>query len=167
MVFYSNDKTIKFTEAMEEHILDKIQKLNKYVTDLDGKVTLKKEGILLKLEITLPGNIRASRAGEDFYLLVNDVIDQLESQIKKSFKVSKEKKHNNLIKEAFDINDYEELPYKVREKIIFKERMTQDEAIEEMELLGHQFFIYEDFEDNNISVIYKRNDGNYGRLVLR
>ena len=54
----------------------------------------------------------------------------------------------------------------VREKFIPLETITREQAIEEMELLGHSFFIFRDISNEQVSTVYKRNDGNYGVLVL-
>lgn len=165
MKFYSNESSMKFTKAMKSHVEEKLQKLKKLVVDVNGRATLKKEGHLLKLEITLPGNIRASKAGDDFYALTNEVVDQLEAQIIRTARLSKTKVRDNILASVFNENDVED--YKVRDKIIMKEEMSLEEAIEEMEILGHQFFTYEDIDEHTTCIIYKRNDGDYGRIILR
>jgi putative sigma-54 modulation protein len=165
MQFISKTSELSFTKAMEEYVESKVQKLSRHLSDLDGKATINKEGINFKLEISLPGNIRASKAGSDFYDLVIEVVEQLERQIKKFKSVkTKGKKHSNVLE--IEIDDVTE-DYDVREKIIFKEEMTREEAIEKMELLGHSFFAYEDIDDRSTCVVYKRNDGAYGRLIMK
>jgi putative sigma-54 modulation protein len=165
MQFVSKTSSLSFTPAMESYVKEKIQKLSKYVDDLNGKAILNKEGSFLKLEISLPGNIRASRVGYDFYTLVTEVVEQLEGQIRK-FKTIKRKeaKHSNL---NFDYFEGDQAKYDVREKMIIKQEMSQEEAIENMELLGHSFFAYEDLDQRTTCVVYKRNDGGYGCLVLK
>lgn len=173
MKFYSEKKQIKFTPAMEEHLINKLSKLEKFIDNLDGKTTLKKEGHLLKLEISLPGNIRASDYGEDYYSLVIKVVDVLERQVKK-YKTLRSR-HRNTGKLAVNITDYEPILYEelpdisgdiVKEKFISLETITKWEAIEKMELLGHSFFIFKDGFDGGTSVVYKRNDGDYGILIM-
>jgi putative sigma-54 modulation protein len=170
MQFISKAGSLSFTESMQSYLIEKVDKLSKYVSDVDGKAVLSKEGVKVKLEISLPGNIRASRSGMDYYSLVIDVVEQLESQIRKFKAITKNRrKHQNLK------HDYEELDsflgdvqrYDVREKLIIKQEMTQDEAIENMELLGHTFFAYEDIEHRTTCVVYKRHDGGYGCLVIK
>jgi putative sigma-54 modulation protein len=176
MEFYSDKKRIEFTDAMKNYVIEKVEKLKKFVDSIDGRTTLKKEGHQLKLEIAIPGNIRASQSGIDFYSLVIDVVNQLEGQIRKYKTVRL--KHRNRNKLAFNILEFqeeleamendkdEEINKIVREKFIPLEIITREEAIEEMELLGHSFFIFRDISNDQISTIYKRNDGNYGILVL-
>jgi putative sigma-54 modulation protein len=164
MQFISKTSELSFTKSMEEYLEGKVQKLSKYIDDLDGKATVNKEGIKIKLEIALPGNIRASKAGGDFYELVIEVVEQLERQIKKFKSIKRNnKKHDNII----DLDLVEHEQYDVREKIIFKEEMTREEAIEKMELLGHSFFAYEDIDERSTCVVYKRNDGAYGCLIIK
>jgi putative sigma-54 modulation protein len=163
MQFFSKSNTLSFTKAMESYLIEKIEKLSKHVDDLNGKAVINKEGSLIKLEISLPGNIRASRSGSDYYILVIEVIEQLENQIKKFKSISKKKKHDNL---TFN-GEFEEEPYNVREKILIQQKLSRDEAIEEMELLGHSFFIYEDIDQRSTCVIYKRNDGEYGCIIVK
>ena len=171
MEFYSEKKKIEFTDAMKEYLIEKANKLLKFVDSTDGRAKLSKEGHKLKLEIAIPGNIRASLSGDDYYALVVDVVNQLEGQIRKYKTIRKN--HRNKSKLVFNIIDLqedsedEEEPVKiVREKFIPLETITREEAIEEMELLGHSFFIFRDVINDQISTVYKRNDGNYGILVL-
>jgi putative sigma-54 modulation protein len=176
MEFYSDKKKIEFTDAMKDYVVEKVEKLKRFVDSVDGRATLKKEGHQLKLEIAIPGNIRASHSGTDFYGLVVEVVNQLEGQIRK-YKTAR-LKHRNKTKLAFNIlelqeeleamqeDEQEETGKIVREKFIPLETITREEAIEEMELLGHSFFIFKDISTEQISAVYKRNDGNYGVLVL-
>jgi putative sigma-54 modulation protein len=176
MEFYSEKKKIEFTDAMKDYLTEKMDKLRKFVKDVDGRATLKKEGHLLKLEIAIPGNIRASHSGGDYYALVIEVISQLERQIRK-YRTAR-MKHRNKTKLAFNILEVQEEREMdtvdedintgaiVREKFIPVETIDRDQAIEEMELLGHSFFVFRDILNNQISVVYKREDKNYGILVI-
>jgi putative sigma-54 modulation protein len=166
MQFYSDSKDIKFTEAMKSYAEEKISKLSKHF-DVDGaRFSLKKEGLLIKLEISLPGNVRSSKSGEDYYSLLLEVISQIESQVKKSKSVKSKKVS---LKNQDPLIWYEETEikeYKIREKVVPTEEMYKEEAIEKMELLGHSFFVFVDLEGKRTSVVYKRNDGDYGCLIL-
>lgn len=176
MEFYSDKKKIEFTDAMKDYVIKKVEKLKRFVDSVDGRATLKKEGHQLKLEIAIPGNIRASNSGTDFYSLVVEIVNQLEGQIRKYKTVRL--KHRNRNKLAFNIlelqeeleamqeDEQEETGKIVREKFIPLETITREQAIEEMELLGHSFFIFRDISNEQVSTVYKRNDGNYGVLVL-
>jgi putative sigma-54 modulation protein len=168
MQFLSKVSSLSFTDAMQRYLIEKVEKLSKYVSDIDGKAVLSKEGAKIKLEISLPGNIRASKSGMDFYPLVTEVVEQLEGQIRKFKTITKNQRKHNIKHEYEELDSFlEEKRYDVREKIIIKQEMTQEEAIENMELLGHTFFAYEDIEHKTSCVVYKRHDGGYGCLVLK
>jgi len=175
MEYFAKEESLKFTESMKTFLETKLQKLSKYIKDLDGRVVLKKEGSLKKLEISLPGNIRSSAVHENYYEAVLIVIHQLEKQLdryKQVHKTNKRKRNNSLDKLPFNISDYldNEVPeiddYKIIEKYISKEIISKEEAIEKMELLGHNFYAFINIENENFSVIYKRLDGQYGCLIL-
>lgn len=174
MQYYSND--IEFTDAMKTFISDNIKKLDKYIDYTNNsRCSLKKEGNLFKLEITLnegiSPTIRASKEGIDFYDLCGDVIDKLISQIKKyhSTKNYKTSNHNNF-RDFEDTNKDEDDEVASKEKLIILNEMTEKEAIENMELLNHNFFVYKDIDQqNNICIVYKRTNTKekYGIIITR
>ena len=169
MEFHAKDKRLKFSEPMKVYAQEKIGKLSKLVEDISGsRIVLSKENHLKKLEITLPGNIRASKAGEDYYTLVVEVVERLQLQIAKYKAIShSRKKHkNNKYNIIRDENDTEEESYKIYKKLIPTEVMYEEDAVEMMELLGHSFFVFINAENRRTSVMYKRHDGEYGCLEL-
>jgi putative sigma-54 modulation protein len=167
MKYYSNLKELKFTSAMKKYTENKLQKLGKYLDDIStGSVTLKREGKGIKLEISLEG-VRSSKAGEDFYTLVLDVIEQLERQISKFREIDKSRRRKNF-KEYIDHIKEEVIAQPktaVREKFLILSPITENEAIQELEVLGHTFFVYKDIDRRKTCVVYKRNDGQYGLIV--
>lgn len=170
MEFYAKDKELRFTVPMKKHVENKLKKLEKIVDDISGsKIVISKENHLKKVEITLPGNIRSSKAGDDFYTLVIEVVDQLERQITKYKEMHYSKKRKEM-KTNFNITlldeDYSNEEYKIIEKHIPTEMMYKEDAVEKMELLGHTFFAFVDIESKNMCVVYKRFDGQYGCLIL-
>ena len=169
MKYYSNLKELKFTPAMKKYTEEKLQKLEKYLDDVStGSVTLKKEGKdRIKLEISLEG-VRSSKSGEDFYTLVLEVIEQLERQISKFREINKSKKRKNFKEYIEQVKDeiVSEPKTAVREKFLVLTPITEIEAIQELEVLGHQFFVYKDIDrGGKTCIIYKRNDGQYGVIV--
>lgn len=173
MEFHANDPHVGFTQAMKDYVLQKVEKLSKYLNDNNGdRAVLKKEGHLLKLELTL-GGIRASASDSNFYLLVPNVIHKMERQIRKYNQVKKGRKRGNHdsheLLNKFILEDFETIPaheYSIIEKTVNAEEMYREDAIERMELLGHSFFIFVDKENKATSVVYKRFDEQYGCLVL-
>jgi len=168
MKFFASTKALKFTKPMKEYFMDKVSSLSHYFNELDGQVTLKKEGYQKKLEVMLSSKIRASVINKDYYSAVDEIVDQLQRQLER-YKGLKHKNKThfsavNLLPIEEDYSSEEEVGYIVREKVVPTETITREEAIEEMELLGHSFFIFKDRENDLMSVVYKRHDGNYGLL---
>ena len=164
---------IKITDAMSDYINDKLGKLEKYLENSDtvrANVIVKVKNHEQRVEITIPLKtfiLRSEETQDDFYAAVDKTIDKLERQIRKN----KTRIMSKQVKTAYDFtlpeidneNDDEESDKKVlkRKKVEVKP-MNEEEAILQMELLGHQFYMYKDSDTNKPAVVYKRNDGNYG-----
>lgn len=166
---------IKITQSMKDYIEEKLSKLDKYLeksNDVCANVIVKVKGHEQKVEITIPLKsfiLRSEEIQEDFYAAVDKTIDKLERQIRKN-KTRLMAKHE---KASFDFNfdsivveKKEEKDQKkvVKRKVIEVKPMSEEEAIIQMELLGHEFFMYKDSETMEAAVVYKRKDGNYGVL---
>lgn len=164
---------IKVTEAMKSYIEEKLGRLDKYLEDssnIRANVIVKVKGHLQTMEITIPLKsfiLRSEETQEDFYAAVDKTIDKLERQIRKN----KTRLMSRKAKPSFDFNfDMIELPEEkeekeskiVKRKTIEVKPMDEEEAILQMELIGHQFYMYKDADTNKPAVVYKRNDGNYG-----
>jgi len=125
---------------------------------------------LHKVEITIPMKsviLRAEEEKEDFYAAIDVIIDKLERQIRKN----KTRLQSKKVKEAkeFAFEYIEEIPEETEINIVKRKKigvkpMDEEEAILQMELLGHQFYIYKDIETNQVAVVYKRKDGGYGLI---
>lgn len=164
---------LKITQAMNDYIKEKLGKLDKYLKDTDSvraNVIVKVKNHEQKVEITIPLKsyiLRTEESKEDFYAAVDKATDKLERQIRKNKTRIMSKKTKNdydfALSEIEDTDDYKEDDSKVikRKKIDIKP-MDEEEAILQMELLDHQFYVYKDSNTNKMAVIYKRNDGNYG-----
>lgn len=162
---------IKATDAIKDYIETKMSRLDKYFKDKDvsANILIKLKGKKEAIEVTIPYDkyiLRSEEIHDDLYAAIDLVTDKLERQIRKNkTKLKKQTKTNDKI---FNF-DYEltsdETNAKdkkiVKRKVLEMKPMDEEEAILELELLSHDFFIYKDM-DNNIKVIYKRKDGNYG-----
>ena len=163
---------IKVTDAMKSYIEEKLGRLDKYLEnsdDIRANVIVKVKGHLQTMEITIPLKsfiLRSEETQEDFYAAVDKTIDKLERQIRKN----KTRLMSRNSKPAFDFN-FEMIEFEKEEKeenkIVKRKKievkpMDEEEAILQMELLGHQFYMYKDADTNKPAVVYKRNDGNYG-----
>ena len=162
---------LKVTDAMKQYIEEKLEKLNKYLENSDNvraNVIVKVKNHEQRVEITIPLKafiLRSEESKDDFYAAVDKTIDKLERQIRKNKTriMSKQVKTNkDLSMSAFaDEEDLDVKKILKRNKEEVK-RMNEEEAILQMELLGHQFYMYKDSETNQVAVVYKRTDGNYG-----
>jgi putative sigma-54 modulation protein len=166
---------IKITNSMKEYIEEKLGKLNKYLEknqDITAHVIVKVKGHEQTVEITIPLKsfiLRSEETQEDFYAAVDRTIDKLERQVRKN-KTRLMSKHE---KASYDFNfdnivvdkkaDKEQHKVVKRKSIEIKP-MSEEEAFLQMELIGHEFFMYKDSETMEIAVVYKRKDGNYGVL---
>ena len=138
--------------------------------EVDAKVTISVQKSRHIVEVTIPFSgimLRAEEATEDMYKSIDMVEEKLVRQIRKQ-KTKLSRKYNQSLRFAeiaTDLEEVEETKGKiVRTKTFAVKPMSSEEAVLQMELLGHNFFVYQDTDTNNISVLYKRKDGNYGLL---
>ena len=163
-------KNINVTPAFKEIVEKKISKLNKYFepdTEARATLTVQKNRQILEVTISFNGVIlRCEEATDDMYKSIDLVQAKLERQIRKQ-KTKLQRRNNeslrfNSIKEiALEEDDEGEI---VKVKKFNIKPMNTEEAILQMELVQHNFFVFKDADTNNVNVIYKRKDGNYGLL---
>jgi len=161
---------LKVTDAMKDYIEEKLDKLNKYLESSDtvrANVIVKVKNHEQRVEITIPLKafiLRSEENQEDFYAAVDKAIDKLERQIRKN-KTKLMSKHVKVNQDfdftSFEADDDDEKQIMKRKKVEVKP-MNEEEAIIQMELLGHQFYMYKDSDTNKPAVVYKRTDGHYG-----
>ena len=171
MEFIIRGDKLKITDSMNDYIKEKLGKLDKYLKNSDDvrvNVIVKVKNHEQRVEITIPLKaviLRSEEAKDDFYAAVDKTIDKLERQIRKNKTriMSKQVKTNkDFSMSAFaDEEDLDDKKILKRKKVEVKP-MNEEEAILQMELLGHQFYMYKDSETNQVAVVYKRTDGNYG-----
>ena len=164
---------LEITEAMEDYAKEKLSKLERYLDASENPkatVLVKIRGHLHKVEVTIPLKsliLRAEESQEDYYAAIDVVIDKLERQIRKNkTRIASNKKKEirdfayGYIDEIDEDDEKEEKVVK-RKKIDLKP-MSEEEAILQMELLGHEFYLYKDADTDKPTVVYKRKDGDYG-----
>ena len=163
---------LEITDSMETYAKEKLSKLERYLESSENAtatVLVKIRGHLHKVEVTIPLKsliLRAEESQEDFYAAIDVVIDKLERQIRKNktrIASSKKKEVKDFAYSYIEEIEDEEEPEKVvkRKKIDLKP-MSEEEAILQMELLGHSFYLYKDADTDKPTVVYKRKDGDYG-----
>ena len=166
-------KNIEITEAIEEKVSEKLSKLDKYFIvseNVEAKVLVRTYPYGQKIEVTIPTEyvlLRAEVVDQDLYNAIDLVIDKLEGQIRKyKTRLNRKSKDNKL---AFNLASIEPLEDEeedvlVKTKTITPKPRDMEEAIMQMELIGHSFFVYRDTETDAISIVYRRNDGDYGLI---
>ena len=166
-------KNIEITEAIEEKVSEKLSKLDKYFIvseNVEAKVLVRTYPYGQKIEVTIPTEyvlLRAEVVDQDLYNAIDLVIDKLEGQIRKyKTRLNRKSKDNKLAFNLASIEplDDEEEDVLVKTKTITPKPMDMEEAIMQMELIGHSFFEYRDTETDAISSVYRRNDGDYGLI---
>ena len=161
------------TDSIKSYIEEKIDKLTKYFDndEIEAKIVIKVVNNKEIIEVTIPTNkytLRAEERNEDLYAAIDLVVDKLERQIRKN----KTKLNDRYKKESFmDFNfdfieeferDKDEEEVIVKRKTIDIKPMDEEEAILQMELLNHDFFMFKNIDEDCISVLYKRKDGKFG-----
>jgi len=167
-------KNVEITNALRSQIIKKVSKLERYFDDnTEVQVTMSVERDRHIMEVTIPFNgvvIRAEEYTDDMYKTLDNVLDKLERQIHKyRTKLDKRMKEGAfkyekpLFSDQFE-EESESTPKLVKTKRFAVKPMGVEEAILQMELLGHSFFVFTDADSDEVNVVYKRKDGNYGLI---
>lgn len=162
---------VKVTASIKAHIEEKISKLDRYFEN-SGEITAT---IIIKIrnkdqivEVTIPTKrytLRAEESHSDLYAAVDLVMDKLERQIRKN-KTRLKERYQNVSVPDFNLEIVEEDKSEggkiVKRKVVEDKPMNEDEAILQMQLLNHDFFLFKNTDEKCYSVIYLRKDGDYG-----
>ena len=168
-------KNIELTPSLKEMVERKISKLEKYFgPDVEARATLSVQKNRQRVEVTIPFNgviLRGEEVTDDMYKSIDLVEEKLVRQIRKQrTKLSRKNNSGSLRYPEFNSLEFknedtdEDTSRIVKTKSFNVKPMSADEAVLQMELLGHSFFVYQDADTNNVSVVYKRKDGNYGLI---
>ena len=164
-------RNIELTDGLKAAVEDKIGKLEKYFTpDTDVFVTLSVEKERQKIEVTIPvpGHIiRSEQASNDLYVSIDLVEEIIERQPKKYKNkiITKQQSNSNFRKEYIEkeVEADDEIKI-IRTKKFDMKPMYPEDACVQMELLGHDFFVFVNAEDDNVNVVYKRKGNTYGLI---
>lgn len=175
MNFEFRGKNIEVTGALKDYAEKRLSKLEKYIDDVKAaQVTFSLEGEKHKVEVTIPLNgviLRGEEATDDMYTSIDMVEEKLERQIEKH-KTKLYKHHRAAGFKQAVADDFKQAAEKAQDdgfKIVRTKRfalkpMDEEEAIMQMNLLGHNFFVFFNARTEEVNVVYKRNDGNYGLI---
>ncbi len=164
-------KNLEVSEGLKKAVEEKIGKLEKYFAeDTTAKVTLSVERDRQKIEVTIPvkGNIiRSEQTSSDMYVSIDLVQEIIERQLKKYKNKLIDKQQNAAsFSDAFieKVEDDEEEVKIVRTKQFDIKPMYPEDACVQMELLGHDFYVFCNAETDQVNVVYKRKGGTYGLI---
>lgn len=162
-------RNVEITNALRDYVEKRVGKLEKYIGDVDdAMVTLLVEKERHVVEVTIPLNgiiLRGEEETADMYSSIDLVVDKLEKQIEKyKTKISRKIKNQGVRDLAVETKELADEPRVVRTKRFAFKPMPVDEAVMQMNLLGHSFFVFTNAETEAVSVIYRRKDGDYGLI---
>lgn len=174
-------ENIEVTPAIREYVEKKIDKLEKYFSntpEANAMVNLKVNNTTSKVEVTIPMPnlvLRAEEENADMYAAIDLITDKLERQIRKhKTKINRKFRTTTTVPDTFAPLEagFETLPEEeeddelvvVRNKRFDLKPMDSEEAILQMNMLGHSFFVYTNADTNTTNVVYRRKDGRYGLI---
>lgn len=179
MKYNVRGENIEVTPAIREYVEKKIAKLERYFTETPNAnvhVNLKTyNDKRSKVEVTIPMTnlvLRAEEDHDDMYAAIDLITDKLERQIRKhKTKVNRKFREKGSLNDLFVVSEPVETPVEddndlevVRQKSFDLKPMDSEEAILQMNMLGHSFYVFTNAETNQTNVVYKRKDGRYGLI---
>lgn len=171
MKFIIVGRNLEVTSGLRSAVEDKIGKLAKYFNpDTEVHVTLSVEKDRQKIEVTIPvkGNIiRSEQVSNDMYVSIDLVEEIIERQLKKyKTKLTDKQQATGSFSQQYLENDFmdEEEVKIVRTKKFDIKPLYPEDACVQMELLGHNFFVFINAETNQVNVVYKRKGNSYGLI---
>lgn len=172
MKFIISGKNIEITEGLKASVIDKLGKLEHYFTsDTEVIVTMSVEKERQKIEVTIPVKgtiIRSEQVSNDMYVSIDLVEEVIERQLRKykNKLIAKHQEGSNFRKEFIEkeeITEPEEIKI-TRTKQVEMKPMYPEDACIQMELLGHNFYMFCNAETEEINVVYKRKGNTYGLI---
>ncbi|WP_035054474.1 ribosome hibernation-promoting factor, HPF/YfiA family [Carnobacterium pleistocenium] len=169
-------ENIEVTAAIRSYVEKKVGKVEKYFNDVPeatAHVNLKTySDKTAKVEVTIPLPylvLRAEETSPDLYGSVDLVTDKLERQMRKyKTKINRKNRGSHIVVPPIlpgeDQESMEDEMNIVRTKRLSLKPMDSEEAVLQMDMLGHNFFIFEDADTNGTSIVYRRKDGKYGLI---
>lgn len=171
MKIMARGRNVEVTDALQEYVEKRVGKLSRFLDDVEkATVIMIVEGDSHKVEVTVPFNgmiLRAEEATGDMYSSIDLVVDKLERRVEK-YKGKFNRRRGGAGHKQFagspSAEEEDNGPKIVKTKRFAVKPMTEEEAMLQMNLLGHSFFVFSNAETEQVNVIYKRKDGNYGLI---
>ena len=173
MKFIISGRNLEVSEGLKNSVIDKLGRLERYFTpDTEVNVTMSIEKERQKIEVTIPVKghiIRSEQVSNDMYVSIDLVEEVIERQLRKykNKLVAKQQDGGNFRREFLEKEDTIE-PEEIRiicTKEIEMKPMYPEDACIQMELLGHNFYMFHNAETDEVNVVYKRKGGTYGMIV--
>jgi putative sigma-54 modulation protein len=171
MNYRISGKNIEVTEGLRTAVQDKLNKLEKYFTDeTEIQVTFSVEKDRQKIEVTIPVKgsvIRAEQVSDDMYVSIDLVEEVIERQVNRYKKKLVDQQQNAVFfqKEFLEDDEADDEEIRIiRSKKFAVKPMDAEEACIQMELLGHNFFVFRNAETDEVNVVYKRKGNTYGLI---
>ena len=173
--FNIHGKKLEVTDSIKAYIEEKLGRLDKYFenpNNITATVLIKLRGKDQVVEATINANkfiLRGEESHNDLYAAIDKVSDIIERQIRKN-KTRIKKRHKEVPTDFvldFEIDEEENKNEIVKRKVVEGKPMSEEEAILQMELVGHDFFAFKNSDTGNTEILYKRKDGNYGVLEVK
>jgi putative sigma-54 modulation protein len=172
-----NTRKLEVTPRLEEYVDKKVSKLARYLSDIQEiRVDLATQDTrsdadsqIAQLTMWVDGTmLRAEERAADIFAALDASVDKMQRQISRYKKRRQDRwQRNETILPDFEEEEEFEEGEIVRVKRFEVLPMVPEEAVEQMELLGHQFFVFLNAEEGGINVVYRRHDGDYGLIVPR
>lgn len=169
-------RNTEMTQGMEEAIQNSIIKLDRYFNEdtlIQVTITIEKQRQIVEMSINFDGQvIRSQVEGDNMYKILDDVVDTLEKQVlrfKKKLRTRNRQAEQHVFTPAFmdEIEEDDEEIFTIKRKKFAMKPMNAEEAIMQMELVGHNFYVYLDQDTEEVNVVYKRKNSAYGLIEPR
>lgn len=162
-------KNLDVSDALKQAITDKFRKLDKFFTaDTDVHVTLSVQKDTHKVEATIPMRgtmLRAEQSGPDMYVAIERTEEKLERMVRKyKTKIAAKTRATETFTEEFlgeDVENHDSIQITKSKRFNIKP-MDEEDACVQMELIGHDFYVFRNARTFEVNVVYKRKDGSYG-----
>ena len=170
MKFVYASKDMAVSDSLKSRVEKKLSKLERYFRE-EPEATIRfkvQKGARNIVEITVNAAgviLRAEESSNDMYLSIDHAVDKLESQIRRHRTKLEKRIRSSELEPVAEVPAFEEQSYDiVRTKKFAVKPMSVEDAITQMELLGHDFFLFQNEESETMNVLYRRHDGSYGLL---
>jgi putative sigma-54 modulation protein len=170
-------KNVDITPRLQSYVQRKVERLDRFMPNIiEIRVDLAEEksnrmGVRQVAQVTLRNErgavLRAEERTTDMFVAVDAVVDKLYRQIERYKGKHKRRGHEDfsLYETAVELDEEDyEMGHLIRRKTFSIQPMHEEEAIEQMELLGHDFFVFVNADSEGVNVVYRRKDGNFGLL---